>query len=93
MAYHVCTPTISISPEALTWIRAKVPDVIFCFGWSKLLKQKLLKLAPLEVVGFQPAALHANRGRHPVLWALVLGLYKTASTFFFMEEGRDSVKF
>jgi methionyl-tRNA formyltransferase len=78
------------SVEALSWIQDKSPDVIFCFGWSRLLKQDLLSLAPLGVVGFHPAALPANRGRHPLIWALVLGLEKTASTFFFMDAGADS---
>ena len=78
------------SAEALGWIQDKSPDIIFCFGWSKLLKQDLLRLAPLGVVGFHPAALPANRGRHPLIWALVLGLEKTASTFFFMDACADS---
>ena len=52
------------STEVLDWIAHKAPDVIFCFGWSKLLKQDLLKLAPLGVVGFHPSALPVNRGRH-----------------------------
>ena len=42
------------------------------------------------MIGFHPAALPANRGRHPIIWALVLGLQETASTFFFMDEGADS---
>jgi methionyl-tRNA formyltransferase len=78
------------SIETLNWIREKSPDVIFCFGWSRLIKQDLLELAPLGVIGFHPAALPANRGRHPIIWALVLGLKKTASTFFFMDAGADT---
>lgn len=78
------------SLEVLDWIQKKKPDVIFCFGWSRLLKQALLRCAPMGVVGFHPAALPANRGRHPLIWALVLGLEKTASTFFFMDSGADS---
>ncbi len=78
------------SVEAIDWIKNKSPDVIFCFGWSKLLKQRLLGLAPLGVIGFHPSALPANRGRHPLIWALVLGLKKTASTFFFMDDCADS---
>ena len=78
------------STEALMWIKSKASDVIFCFGWSRLLKQELLALAPLGVIGFHPAALPANRGRHPITWSLVLGLEKTASTFFFMDTGVDS---
>jgi methionyl-tRNA formyltransferase len=78
------------SVEVIDWIKRKSPDVIFCFGWSKLLKKRLLELAPLGVIGFHPSALPENRGRHPLIWALVLGLKKTASTFFFMDDGADS---
>lgn len=78
------------SKETLDWINGKAPDVIFCFGWSRLLRRNLLGAAPLGVVGYHPAALPGNRGRHPLVWALVLGLEKTASTFFFMDEGADS---
>ncbi|NHQ59215.1 formyl transferase [Chlorobium sp. BLA1] len=78
------------SLEVLNWISSKTPDILFCFGWSRLLKTALLQLAPLGVIGFHPAALPKNRGRHPLIWALVLGLDKTASTFFFMDEGADT---
>ena len=78
------------SAENIDWIWLLTPDVIFCFGWSRLLKSELLNLAPLGVVGYHPAALPANRGRHPLIWALILGLNETASTFFFMDEGADS---
>ena len=43
----------------------------------------------MGVVGFHPSYLPQNRGRHPLIWALVLGLKESASTFFFMEEGAD----
>ena len=78
------------SDKTIRWMADKNPDVIFCFGWSKLLGKRLLSLAPLGVVGYHPAALPANRGRHPVVWALVLDLRETASTFFFMDGGADS---
>lgn len=65
-------------------------DVIYCFGWSHILKKPLLRLAPLGVIGFHPAKLPLNRGRHPIIWALALGLTETASTFFRMDEGADS---
>ncbi len=76
--------------ESLDWIRERSPDVIFCFGWSRLLAAALLALPPMGVIGFHPTALPANRGRHPLIWALVLGLRETASTFFFMDEKADS---
>lgn len=83
------TPDIN-SEETLAWIRECAPDVIFCFGWSRLIRAPLLALPRLGVVGFHPSALPANRGRHPLIWALVLGLSETASTFFFMDEDADS---
>ena len=83
------TPDIN-SEESIAWIRSHSPDIIFCFGWSRLLKSELLNIAPLGVVGYHPAALPKNRGRHPLIWALALGLSETASTFFFMNKGVDS---
>ena len=65
-------------------------DVIYCFGWSYLLKKETLELTEFGVIGFHPAKLPANRGRHPLIWALSLGLEETASTFFKMDEGADS---
>jgi methionyl-tRNA formyltransferase len=44
----------------------------------------------MGVVGYHPAALPQNRGRHPIIWALALGLEQTASTFFLMDENADS---
>jgi methionyl-tRNA formyltransferase len=44
----------------------------------------------MGVVGYHPALLPENRGRHPLIWAIVLGLKQTGSTFFFMDEGADT---
>ena len=72
------------------WIKSLEPDIIFCFGWSKLLKQDLIDIPKLGVLGYHPAYLPKNRGRHPIIWALVLGLKETASTFFFINKFADS---
>lgn len=76
--------------DTLEWIQSLSPDIIFCFGWSSLLKKELLNLPPMGVVGFHPTKLPHNRGRHPLIWSLVLGLEQGGSTFFFMDEGADS---
>lgn len=76
--------------SSIDWIARAKPDVIFCFGWSSILKAELLNIASMGVLGYHPAKLPQNRGRHPIIWALVLGLKETASTFFFMDEGADS---
>lgn len=78
--------------EALDFVRSGKPDIGFCLGWSQLLKSELLQMFPQGVVGFHPAALPNNRGRHPLIWALALGLTETASSFFLLEEGADTGK-
>ena len=77
------------SNENIDWIRSLSPDIIFCFGWSNLIKNDLLGLSKMGVVGYHPALLPKNRGRHPLIWALALGLNVSGSTFFFMTEGAD----
>jgi methionyl-tRNA formyltransferase len=78
------------SSETNNWIKDRQPDIIFCFGWSKLIASNLLVSTPLGVLGFHPTMLPKNRGRHPIVWALVLGLQRTGSTFFFMNEHADA---
>ena len=72
------------------FLKELTPDVIYCFGWSYLLDESVLSIAPFGVIGFHPAKLPQNRGRHPIIWALALGLEETASTFFKMDLGADS---
>jgi methionyl-tRNA formyltransferase len=77
-------------PASIDWIKQLKPDIIFCFGWSNLIKKEILNSCPMGVVGFHPALLPLNRGRHPLIWAKVLGLKKSGTSFFFMDEGADS---
>jgi len=78
------------APHIVEWISNLSADIIYCLGWSSLIKQELLSSSSLGVIGYHPAELPQNRGRHPLIWALVLGLKKTASTFFFMDNGADT---
>lgn len=76
--------------ESIAYIRDKHPDIIYCFGWSQIIGKIILDIPPRGVIGFHPAKLPYNRGRHPIIWALVLGLEQTASTFFKMDQGADT---
>jgi|MDTC01.1.fsa_nt_gb methionyl-tRNA formyltransferase len=78
------------SEKTRKWIISKKPDVIFCMGWSKLLKKRIIKIPKHGVIGFHPSDLPLNRGRHPIIWALALGLKKTAATFFLIDENADT---
>lgn len=76
--------------ESVNWIKEKEPDIIFCFGLSQLLKDEILSIPRMGVIGCHDTLLPQNRGRHPIIWALVLGLKETGQTFFVMDKGADS---
>lgn len=78
--------------EAKDYIKEKDVDLILCLGWSQLLDEEILELPKLGCVGFHPAQLPFNRGRHPLIWALALGLEQTASTLFLMDATADTGK-
>ncbi len=72
------------------WLKEMKPDLLYCFGWSNLLNEEILQIPLRGTVGYHPAKLPQNRGRHPIIWSLVLGLTRTASTFFMMSQDADS---
>lgn len=74
---------------AIEFIRNSCPDVIYCFGFSQLLGEEIIAIPPKGVVGFHPSLLPQNRGRHPLIWAIALGLKDTGSTFFYIDNGVD----
>lgn len=76
------------SDDCIKFVNDLKPDYIFCCGWSNLIKKQILDICP--VIGYHPAALPKNKGRHPIIWALALGLSETASTFFLMDENVDN---
>lgn len=76
--------------ESAAFIRQCEPDLIYCFGWSQLIKRPVLEIPKIGSVGFHPAKLPNNRGRHPLIWVLALGLPETASSFFMMDEQADT---
>lgn len=75
--------------DGIEFVKSFSPDICYCFGWSQLIKQELIDVFPKGIVGFHPAALPNNRGRHPLIWALALGLSETASSFFMINVGAD----
>lgn len=76
--------------ESKVYIKEKNPDIIMCLGWSQILDKEILSIPTMGCVGFHPAQLPYNRGRHPLIWALVLGLESTASTLFLMDSSADT---
>jgi len=88
---YILTKNIN-SKNNFNWIKRKKPDLICCFGWSQLIQNKILNLTKIGCIGYHPAQLPFNRGRHPIIWTMVLGMKQTCSTFFFMTNKADSGK-
>ena len=42
-------------------------DVTLVVGWSRILSSRLLNKAKMKNIGFHPAELPKNRGRHPII--------------------------
>lgn len=76
--------------DHLTLIQSLNPDVMLVFGWSQLLSKEVLSVARMGCIGTHPALLPRNRGRHPLIWALVEGLVESGLTFLYLDEGMDS---
>lgn len=86
--YHL--EDLSEQDNSISFFQQFNLDLIYCIGWSHLLSEKMLNLPKIGVIGFHPTKLPRNRGRHPIIWALALGLEETASTFFKMDTEADS---
>lgn len=78
------------SKEAYRFLEEIQADVMYCFGWSEIIKEDVFGIMNDNIYGFHPTLLPRNRGRHPIIWALVLGLEETGVTFFRMDQGCDS---
>lgn len=86
---YIATRNLNES-SLLCTLREYKLDVIYVLGWPLLLGSELLVLPRLGVVGYHPSLLPRNRGRHPLIWAIYLGLKETGSTFFSMVADADA---
>jgi len=89
----LCRYTSNINNnKSISWMKKLKPDLILCLGWSSLLNNKVLKIPSNGTIGFHPTKLPLNRGRHPIIWTLALGMKETACTFFYMNAKADTGK-
>ena len=78
------------SKSSIRWVKKYQPDLILCIGWSQLISKEILNIPIMGTIGFHPSKLPKNRGRHPIIWSLALGLKETASTYYLMDEKIDN---
>ena len=76
--------------ENIKTIKSLNPDIILVMGWSQLLKNEIIQIPKLGVVGSHPTELPKFRGRAPIPWTILKELTESALTFFFIEEGIDN---
>jgi len=76
------------APATVDAIAALEPDVLFVIGWSQLLREPVLALAPGGVFGMHPTLLPRHRGRAPIPWAILSGLAMTGVTLFEIPDAR-----
>ena len=75
--------------EIYDWVKNRSPDFIFCIGWPMILNKKILNLAKYKTIGFHPTNIPNNRGRHPIIWSIILGIKYLFPTFFVMTDEVD----
>ncbi len=70
------------APETVEAARALEPDAVFVVGWSQLVREDFIALAPGAIYGMHPTLLPRHRGRAPIPWAILTGLARTGVTLF-----------
>ena len=75
--------------KTIDWIKKRKPDLILCIGWSQIIKKEILNIPTKYSIGYHPTDLPLNRGRHPLIWSLALGLKEMTSTYFKLSEKVD----
>jgi methionyl-tRNA formyltransferase len=68
--------------DALAWIRALEPELVFVVGWYQLVREPFLALAREGTFGMHPTLLPRHRGRASIPWAILSGLAHTGVTLF-----------
>ena len=76
--------------ENLRVIKEINPDLILVMGWSQLLKNDIIDIPRLGVIGSHPTELPKYRGRSPIPWSIIKNLKESALTFFYIQNGVDN---
>ena len=70
------------SEESVRALAEARTDLVFVVGWSQLVREPFISLAPRGVFGMHPSLLPRHRGRAPIPWTILTGLAKTGVTLF-----------
>jgi len=76
--------------EPVRILRELEPDLIFCVGWTQLLRKPILEIPRIGCIGFHASLLPRYRGRAPVNWAIINGEKETGNTMMLLDDGVDT---
>ena len=80
---------VDSSREAVAFLQANMHDVTV-ISWPRILGPSVLQAGGRFFVGTHPTPLPLGRGRHPLHWMRVLGLWRSTVSAFRVDEGIDS---
>ena len=75
--------------ENVALMQSYQPDLILVMGWSQIIKNDILSIPSIGIIGSHPTQLPKYRGRAPIPWSILKGLKQSALTFFYMDDGID----
>lgn len=76
-------------PAAYEILQAVSPDVIFVIGWHQIVRQPVMGLPRLGLIGTHASYLPHNRGSAPINWAILRGEQQSGNTLMWLAEGVD----
>ena len=76
-------------PDAHAILTAVAPDVLFVIGWHQIVRQPVMSLPRLGLIGAHASLLPHNRGSAPINWAILRGERETGNTLMWLAEGVD----
>ena len=76
-------------PAAYEILKDIAPDVIFVIGWHQIVRQPVMGLPRLGLVGAHASFLPHNRGSAPINWAILRGEQESGNTLMWLADGVD----
>lgn len=78
------------SAESIDLLKKLQLDVVFVIGWSQIIKDKVLRIPRLGMIGSHSSPLPHNRGSAPINWAIIKGEKETGNTLMLLATGVDT---
>jgi methionyl-tRNA formyltransferase len=78
------------SAESIDLLKALQLDVVFVIGWSQIIKDEVLRIPRLGMIGVHSSLLPHNRGSAPINWTIIKSEKETGTTLMLLAPGVDT---